>query len=97
MILDILMFGNVVFSSQWLIGYAYILGILYAFIGFLLVLYLLKVEQNYIYLVPIILISTYLFLKEGKSVYAYGFIISCSFIIFNIIASSFIINKYEHI
>ena len=31
-ILDILMFGAVVFSSEWLIGYVYILGILYAFI-----------------------------------------------------------------
>ena len=96
-ILDVLMFGNVVFSSEWLIGYVYILGVLYAFIGFLFVLYLLKVEQNYIYLVPIILISTYLFVKEGKSVYAYGFMISCSFIIFNIIASRFIISKYERI
>ncbi len=96
-ILDILMFGAVVFSSEWLIGYVYILGILYAFIGFLFVLYLLKVKQNYIYLVPIILISAYLFVKEDKSVYVYGFMISCSFIIFNIIASSFIISKYERI
>ncbi len=96
-VLDILMFGEVVFSSEWLIGYVYILGILYAFIGFLFVLYLLKMKQNYIYLVPIILISTYLFVKEGKSVYAYGFMVSCIFIIFNIIALSFIISKYERI
>ncbi len=82
---------------QMLDVYLHVLLILLALTAISVNLYFLKVKHNYIYLMPIVLISIYLFVRKDIDFYPYDGMISLLVLLLNGIGMIYLIKKYEHI